>query len=67
VVEGGQRASEEFKFTSDPIYAQNKSYCKGLDKDEDEEEFEEKGCIPDPCSSDDAVQIKIINWQLKPQ
>lgn len=67
VVENGQRASEEFKFTTDPIYAVNPKHCKALD-DEDEVDINDKdrkGCIPNPCSSADAIQIKIINWQLK--
>ncbi|GIK43200.1 MAG: hypothetical protein BroJett011_70330 [Chloroflexota bacterium] len=67
VVENGQRASEEFKFTTDPIYAKNPKHCNDLE-DEDEVDINDsdrKGCIPNPCSSADAIQIKIINWQLK--
>jgi hypothetical protein len=25
--------------------------------------FEEEGCLPDPCRSSDAIQIKVIDWQ----
>jgi hypothetical protein len=66
VVIDGQQASNEFQFTTDPIYAVNPSYCDGLDPDGDEsdrDEFLSKGCLLDPCRSSDAVQIKIINWQ----
>lgn len=62
ILENGQRASEEFKFTTDPIYARNPKHCKSLDEDE---EPSSRGCIVDPCHSEDAIQIKIINWQLK--
>jgi hypothetical protein len=65
VVENGQQASEQFTFTTDPIYAQNPSYCGGIDPEEEEDEFIEKGCIIDPCRNDDAIQIKIINWQRR--
>ncbi|MBE7557373.1 MAG: hypothetical protein HS126_40565 [Anaerolineales bacterium] len=68
VVENGQRASEEFKFTTDPIYARNPKHCNDLDDDEEDiNDSDRKGCIPNPCSSSDAIQIKIINWQLKLQ
>jgi hypothetical protein len=65
VVQGGQKASDEFKFTTDPIYAINPSYCKGIDPDEERDEFMSKGCILDPCKNDDAIQIKTINWQMR--
>jgi hypothetical protein len=65
IVENGQRASEEFKFTTDPIYAHNPNHCKDLDDPDKAEDKDRKGCIPNPCLSDDAIQIKIINWQLK--
>jgi hypothetical protein len=77
VVINGQQASEEFRFTTDPIYAVNPPHCDGLDPDggdpdptdDDDEnqrdEFLAKGCLLDPCRSPDAVQIKIINWQMQ--
>ncbi|MEW5958678.1 MAG: hypothetical protein AB1801_13180 [Chloroflexota bacterium] len=70
VVENGQQASDEFKFITDPIYADNPSYCDDIleeeeDPDEAEKEFLKKGCILDPCKSSDSIQIKIINWQLR--
>jgi hypothetical protein len=75
ILKDGQQASEQFTFTTDPIYAVNPPYCEGLDpfggdpnpNDDDDEdtaqEFKDKGCILDPCRSRDAIQIKIINWQ----
>ncbi len=68
VTENGQQASDEFMFTSDPIFIQNPSHCRGLDpdsNDNDRDEFLKKGCLLDPCKSSDSVQIKIINWQKK--
>lgn len=67
VVDNGQRASEEFKFTTDPIYAANNpKHCRDLSgPEEDINDSDRNGCIPDPCKSEDAIQIKIINWELK--
>jgi len=75
VVENGQRASEEFRFTTDPIYADNPSYC-GRDDDEDNSNNDnnndnsvnnglEPGCTLDPCKNGNSVQIKTVNWQLR--
>jgi len=47
VVANGQQASDEFKFTTDPIFAVNPSHCKGIDPDEEKDEFQKKGCILD--------------------
>jgi hypothetical protein len=66
VLRNGQQASEKFTFASDPIYAINPKYCRGVDPDKEEDEFKDKGCILDPCHSNDSIQIKIINWQLRP-
>lgn len=65
VLMNGQQASKEFTFTTDPIFANNPAYCRAIDPVEEEEEFMEKGCIMDPCRSNDAVQIKVINWSLQ--
>jgi hypothetical protein len=65
IVENGQPASERFLFTTDPIYADNPDYCDNIDPDEEDDEFEEKGCILDPCKSRDSIQIKIINWRQR--
>jgi hypothetical protein len=68
ILENGQRASEEFRFTTDPIYAQNPSHCDRIrddDPDEEERERQRRGCVPDPCKSRDSIQIKVINWQRR--
>lgn len=67
ILDSGQQASDEFRFTSDPIFAQNPPYCRSfnLDDEDEEAEFLEKGCLLDPCRSNDSIQIKIINWQKR--
>ncbi|HXW01364.1 MAG TPA: hypothetical protein VEC93_23340 [Anaerolineae bacterium] len=65
VVDNGQRASDEFRFTTDPIYARNPRHCSDLKDPDKAEDKDNLGCIPNPCESNDAIQIKIINWQLK--
>ena len=71
IVENGQRASKEFRFTTDPIYASNPSYCGRDDDDDnssgdnnnnDDDELED-GCSLDPCKVSSAIQVKVINWQ----
>jgi hypothetical protein len=74
IVENGQQASEEFKFTTDPIYADNPRYC-GVDPGDDDEDNDDDddnddasdelqpGCTEDPCRVSGAVQVKVINWQ----
>jgi hypothetical protein len=62
VVENGQQASDQFTFTTDPIFAENPPHCSGVDPDDEEDEFQDKGCILDPCRSRDSIQIKLINW-----
>lgn len=59
LVLNGEKLSKAFLFTTDPIAADNPSYCDGLDDDE----FIEKGCIEDPCQSDDAVNVKHVDFQ----
>ncbi len=76
VLQDGQQASDQFFFTTDPIYANNPDYCDGLDPelvddpnddddDSDAADFKDLGCILDPCKSRDSVQIKVINWQQR--
>lgn len=60
VVHEDVQISETFNFATDPIWANNPSYCFTID---DEDEYTEKGCIAHPCESDDAVQVKYINWE----
>lgn len=71
VVESGQRASEEFRFTTDPIFADNPSYCGREDNENGDGNGNsnnsnelEAGCTLDPCKNSNAIQIKTINWQL---
>ena len=71
VVQNGQQASDQFTFTTDPLYAINPPHCEGLNPDgttdDDDDgpgnEFLDRGCLLDPCKSNDSVQIKVINWQ----
>jgi hypothetical protein len=39
--------------------ADNPGYCDGLSGTE----FDEKGCIMNPCKSEGAINIKHIDWQ----
>lgn len=61
ILKDGQRASEEFRFTTDPIFARNPAHCD----DDDDEDESDVGCIADPCESSDSIQIKVINWQQR--
>lgn len=61
VIVRGQQASDKFPFTTDPIFARNPSRCDLNDDDDNND----AGCTPNPCSSNNAIQIKIINWQLQ--
>lgn len=71
IVENGQPASGEFKFTTDPIFANNPGHCDSDDDDEDDNTEREEddglapGCTLDPCHTNNAVQIKVINWQRR--
>ncbi|MBN1218177.1 MAG: hypothetical protein JXM69_04555 [Anaerolineae bacterium] len=57
----GVKMSQAILFTTDPLYADNPSHCDDLDQDSTE--FYEKGCIMDPCRSDDAINVKAIDFQ----
>jgi hypothetical protein len=69
VVENGKRASEEFRFTTDPIYADNPSYCGRDDNGNNNNNANansnelEPGCLLDPCKNSNTIQVKVINWQ----
>ena len=73
VVENGQQASEQFQFTTDPIYADNPSYCGRDNNDDDDESDDEEdnedelepGCSLDPYKVSSSIQIKVINWQRR--
>lgn len=65
VLQDGQRASEEFRFTTDPIFADNPDHCNNDNNDNSSNGNElGPGCTLDPCQNSDAIQIKTINWQL---
>lgn len=61
VIIGGERASEPFTFSTDPIYARNRKGCDLTDNDKSND----AGCIEDPCRVSGSIQVKVINWQLR--
>lgn len=69
VVQNGQRASEEFRFTTDPIFADNPDHCTSNNNSNNSNNGNSSnsnlgpGCTADPCKSSDSIQIKTINWQ----
>jgi len=79
VVNNGQRSSEEFRFTTDPIFADNPNYCyRGDDNNgngngngnsnsnsnsSSGNSNMPAGCTLDPCKNGNTIQIKVINWQ----
>lgn len=80
IVESGQQASEQFTFTTDPIYANNPRHCGADDNDDDDDNSNGNnndndnvdssndlgpGCVLDPCHNQSSIQIKVINWQRK--
>jgi hypothetical protein len=71
IVQNGQRSSETFNFTTDPIYADNPDYC-GRESNQNDNNSNNSnsnslpaGCILDPCSNRSTIQIKVINWQAR--
>jgi hypothetical protein len=75
VVDGGKRNSDEFRFTTDPIFADNPGYCYRNDNNNNNNGNSNgnsnssdnlpAGCILDPCKNSNTIQIKIINWQQR--
>lgn len=79
VVQNGQPASEQFTFTTDPLYADNPSYCGRDDNKNDNNDNNDNnsnssqdsddnlapGCTLDPCKVSSSIQIKVINWQRR--
>ncbi len=69
IVDNGQRASEEFRFTTDPIFADNPDYCgrdnNGNDNNGNSSNSNklQPGCLLDPCKNSNTIQVKVINWQ----
>lgn len=68
ILDSGRRASEEFRFTTDPIYANNPDYC-GRDQDTNGNTTNSNelrpGCLLDPCKNSGTIQVKVINWQQR--
>lgn len=68
VVENGERASKEFRFTTDPIFADNPPHCDDDDSENNNNSNDNElgpGCTLDPCKSSSSIQIKTINWQKR--
>ncbi len=60
LIKDDRQVSDIFYFSTDPIWANNPLHCFSVEEDDD---GAEKGCIPNPCENDDAVQVKVIDWQ----
>ena len=72
IVDSGQRASDTFNFTTDPIFADNPDYCARDDSSNNNNSNTngndtKPGCIIDPCKNSNTIQVKVINWQMRPQ
>lgn len=66
VVEDGERVSDIFQFTTDPIYIKNTDpECSRAREEGEDADFDERSCLVDPCESNDSVQVQIINWQRR--
>lgn len=69
VVESGRRASEEFRFTTDPIFANNPDYCYRNNDNSNNGNTNNNnlpaGCVIDPCKNSNTIQVKVINWQSR--
>ena len=77
IVESGSRASEEFTFTTDPIFADNPGYCSRGGENNNNNNGSNgngnsnggndndlpPGCLEDPCRVNGTIQVKVINWQ----
>ncbi len=70
LVDNGQKVSDAILFTTDPIRALESERCENDDDnndnngdDDDDDGDDEGGCIPDPCTSADAVNVKIVEFQ----
>ena len=73
IVENGQQSSDQFTFTTDPIYADNPRYCSATGGGNNNNNNNNNsstnnnelpaGCTIDPCQVNGAVQVKVINWQ----
>ncbi len=61
LIVNGQKVSKSVLFTTDPMYANNPSKCNDIDPDS--EEFSREGCIVDPCTVDESVNVKHVVWR----
>jgi hypothetical protein len=58
----GQKLSKAVLFTTDPIWALPSESCSQTDANDDDD-LTEDNCVPDPCTSADAANIKHIDFQ----
>jgi len=67
ILDSGRRASEEFRFTTDPIYANNPKHCTsgGNNNNNGNSNKLGPGCVIDPCKVSTTIQVKVINWQKR--
>lgn len=70
LIDEGRKISEAILFTTDPIRALDSERCEnggdgnGNNNDNDSNNNNNgEGCIPDPCTSEDAVNVKIVQFQ----
>jgi hypothetical protein len=58
LIQNGKKVSKALLFSTDPMFADNPSKCNDIDPEDDE--FSEEGCIADPCTSEDATNVKHV-------
>jgi hypothetical protein len=68
LVRDGQKLSKANLFTTDPIWAIDSESCSIIEAEANETDDEDlaellKNCIPDPCTSLDATNVKHIDFQ----
>jgi hypothetical protein len=63
LIYNGEKASKSFLFSTDPLYADPAERCDDNENSSDtENDNGGEGCIVDPCTSEDAVNIKHLVW-----
>lgn len=70
LVDNDQKVSDAILFTTDPIRALDSERCKDSgsgngngNSNTNSNSNNNAGCIPDPCTSTDAVNVKIVEFQ----
>jgi hypothetical protein len=63
LIENDLKISKAVLFTTDPLYALPEEECVDEDDDGDISDEELEGCILNPCTSEDAVNIKHIDFR----